>query len=193
MVENIDIDAVVKKLSAEFDALIDERQEVRSKSEKLKVRADEIDRKLNGIQKTLQGLTLYVSAQEAPTELMKKTTVSIAEVMGRMSLFDYQVAGPEVRKTLSECCRDILRQKQDWMSPVEVRKALLAAGFDFSNYSSNPLSSIHTTLKRMVPDELLTETRDDGQVYRWKTEGESKTPPNFIPMNTDGSSFRKRK
>ena len=52
--------------------------------------------------------------------------------------------------------------------PVEVREALLAASFDFSNYTSNPLSSIHTTLKRMVPDELVTETRSDGQVYRWK-------------------------
>jgi hypothetical protein len=171
MVETIDIAAVVKKLSAEFYALIDERQEVRTKSEKLKARADEIDRKLSGIQKTLQGLTLYTTAQEVPTELMKKTTMSMAEAMKKMkNVFDVdiQIAGPDVRKTLSECCRDILRQKQDWMSPVEVREALLAAGFDFSSYTSNPLSSIHTTLKRMVPEELLTETRADGQVYRWK-------------------------
>jgi hypothetical protein len=55
MVENIDIDSVVKELSAEFDALIDERQEIRAKTEKLQVRADEIERKLTGIQKTLQG------------------------------------------------------------------------------------------------------------------------------------------
>jgi hypothetical protein len=172
MVENIDFSAVVRNLSAEFDALIDERQEVRAKSEQLKARADEIERKLKGIQTTLQGLTLYTTAQEVPTELMKKTTMSMAEAMRKAKSFldvsDVQVAGPEVRKTLSECCRDILRQKQDWMSPVEVREALLAAGFDFSNYTSNPLSSIHTTLKRMVPEELLTETRADGQAYCWK-------------------------
>jgi hypothetical protein len=173
MVENIDLSAMVKSLSAEFDALIDERQEVRAKSETLKARADEIERKLKGIQTTLQGLTLYTTAQEVPTELMKKTTMSMAEAMKKMkSVYDVatelQVAGPDVRKTLSECCRDILRAKQDWMSPVEVREALLAAGFDFSSYTSNPLSSIHTTLKRMVPEELLTETRADGQVYRWK-------------------------
>ncbi len=111
MVENIDINVVVKKLSAEFDALIDERQEVRSKSEKLKARADEIDRKLSGIQKTLQGLTLYVTAQEAPTELTKKTTTNLQEIMGRAEslMSRMQVAGPDVKKTLSECCRDILR------------------------------------------------------------------------------------
>jgi hypothetical protein len=169
MVETIDMNTVVKVLSAEFDALIDERQEIRIKSEKLKTRADEIDRKLGGIQKTLQGLTLYITAQEAPTELTKKTTVSIQDIVKKMARFDTtQVAGPDARKTLSECCRDILRQKQDWMSPVQVREALLAAGFDFSNYTSNPLSSIHTTLKRLMPEELETETRPEGQVYRWK-------------------------
>jgi hypothetical protein len=170
MVENVDINAVVKKLSEEFDALIDERQEIRTKSEKLKKRADEIDRKLGGIQKTIQGLSLYTTAQETPTELTKKTTKTLNEMMGNMrSVWDaLLVPGTDVRKTLSECCRDILRQKEDWMSPVEIREALMAAGFDFSSYTSNPLSSIHTTLKRLVPEELETETRPEGQVYRWK-------------------------
>jgi hypothetical protein len=170
MVENVDINALIKTLSADFDALIDERQELRVKSDKLKARLDEIERRLTGIQKTLQGLTLYTTAQETPTELTKKTTQSLADMMGKMQggIDRWQVAGPDVKKTLSECCRDTLRAKKDWMSPVEVREALLAAGFDFSNYTSNPLSSIHTTLKRMVPEELETETRPDGQVYRWK-------------------------
>jgi len=172
MVDDIDITAIVRKLSAEFDALIDEREDVRIESEKLKARANDIDRKVKAIQTTLHGFTAYVSAQE-PTELIKKTTISIAEAMKRITSVgalteQLRVPGPDVKKTLTECCRDILRQRNDWMSPVEVRESLLAAGFDFSSYTSNPLSSIHTTLKRMVPDELLTETRDDGQVYRWK-------------------------
>ena len=169
MVDNIDVNALVKQLSADFDALIDERQELRTKSDKLKKRLDEIDRKLKGIQTTLQGLTLYTNAQDAPTALTKKTTQSLAEVASKMNVFErMQIAGPDVRKTLSECCRDILRAKEDWMSPIDVREALYAAGFDFSGYTSNPLSSIHTALKRMVPEELEAETRPDGQVYRWK-------------------------
>ena len=182
MVENIDIEAVAKNLSAEFDALIDERQEIRAKTDRLKERAEEIDRKLAGIQKTLQGLMLYTSAQEAPTELTKKTTLNVAEVMKNMErVFDrgLQVSGPDVQKTLSECCRDILREKRDWVSPVQVREALFAAGFDFSNYTSNPLSSIHTTLKRLTADEVESEMRTEGQVYRWikkeaLTPGEAK-------------------
>jgi hypothetical protein len=98
---------------------------------------------------------------------------------------ELQIAGPDVKKTLSECCRDILRAKKDWMSPVQVREALLAAGFDFSSYTSNPLSSIHTTLKRMVPHEIEANEGADGQVYRWKT-----LPPNFVPMNTPGTELR---
>jgi hypothetical protein len=172
MVENIDFTAMVKRLSAEFDTLIGEREEVRAKSEQLKARAEEIERKLKGIQTTLQGFMLYTTAQEIPTELMRKTTISMAEAMKRMKSVgeiaaEMEIPGPDVKKTLTECCRDILRQKNAWMTPVEVRDALLAAGYDFSNYTSPPLSSIHTALKRMVPDELLTETRADGQVYRW--------------------------
>jgi hypothetical protein len=174
MVENIDIAGMVRKWGDEFDALIDERQKVRAQLEKLKAKGEEIDRKLKGIQTTLQGLTLYTTSQEVPTELMKKTTTTIAEAMKRIRSVgeiaaEMEIAGPDVKKTLTECCRDILRQRKDWMSPVQVRDALLAAGYDFSSYTSPPLSSIHTALKRMVPDELLTETRADGQVYRWKT------------------------
>jgi hypothetical protein len=183
MVENIDINAVVKRFSEDFDVLIDERQDIREKTAKLKARADEIDRKLQGIQTALQGLTLYNNAQDAPTELTKRTTISLSEVMKKMasvSIGELAIPGADVRKTLSECCRDILRQKQDWMSPVQVREALLAAGFDFSNYTSNPLSSIHTTLKRLVPEELLTETRPDGQVYRWNTVELSGMKPEAI-------------
>lgn len=192
MVENIDIDAVVERLSAEFDALIDERQEVRDRSIKLKARADEIERKLQGIQTTLQGLTLYANAQDAPTELMKKTTMTLGEHIAKMKsigemVFEGKIEGPTVKKTLTECVRDILRQRKGWLSPVYVRDALMAAGFDFSNYTSNPLSSIHTTLKRMVPEEVETEEREDGQVYRWKT-----TPPTLVPMNTPGTEARKK-
>jgi hypothetical protein len=170
MVENIDITSVTKKLNAEFEELIDERAKIHQESAKLKARGDEIDRKLAGIQTTLRGLLLYVNAQEAPAELMKKAPVDLEGMLGGMNeRVKWLLPTVDVRKTLSECCRDILRQKKDWMSPVQVRDALFAAGFDFSSYTSNPLSSIHTTLKRLVPAELDTETRADGQVYRWNT------------------------
>jgi hypothetical protein len=60
-----------------------------------------------------------------------------------------------------------------WLTPVEIRDALKDMGFPFENYKANPLASIHTTLKRMVPSEMETRTLRDGQkVYRLKSAGE---------------------
>ena len=63
--------------------------------------------------------------------------------------------------------------EKNWLTPVEIRDALKRMGFPFENYKANPLASIHTTLKRMVPAEMETKTLKDGQkVYRLKSAGE---------------------
>jgi hypothetical protein len=64
-------------------------------------------------------------------------------------------------------------EKTAWLTPVEIRDALKRMGFPFDNYKANPLASIHTTLKRMVPAEIEVKTRADGQkAYRLKSAGE---------------------
>ena len=173
MVRNVDIPSVANKLTAEFDTLIEERTELHSQIAKLQTRANEIDRKLSGIQQTLQGLSLYVTSQETPTKLTKKFGSEYASIGEQMAQTLALLAGGEVPKTLTECCRDILQKNGEWMSAVQVRQALQAAGFDFSKYKSNPLASIHTTLKRLAQDEVDAETRPEGQFYRWK-KGEDK-------------------
>src|SRR2546430_1076181 len=45
---------------------------------------------------------------------------------------------------------------KEWLTPTEVRDYLTQIGFDFSSYTANPVASITTTIKRMVPDELFT-------------------------------------
>lgn len=65
--------------------------------------------------------------------------------------------------------------KDAWFTPVEIRDALKRMGFPFENYKANPLASIHTTLKRMVPAEMEVKTLKDGQkAYRLKSAGEWK-------------------
>ena len=62
---------------------------------------------------------------------------------------------------------------KEWLTPVDIRDALKNMGYPFENYKANPLASIHTTLKRMVPGELETKTLKDGQkVYRLKSAAE---------------------
>ncbi len=48
---------------------------------------------------------------------------------------------------------------------------LLEAGFDFSSYTSNPLSSISTTLRRMVDmGELKSAEREEGGTVYFRAD-----------------------
>ena len=58
---------------------------------------------------------------------------------------------------------------QQWLTPTEIRDYLKNIGFNFERYKANPLASIHTTLKRMVPHEVESKTLDGRKVYRLKT------------------------
>jgi hypothetical protein len=82
------------------------------------------------------------------------------------------VAGREAEKSKSETSATG-SAKDAWFTPVEIRDALKHMGFPFENYKANPLASIHTTLKRMVPAEMEVKTLKDGQkAYRLKSAGE---------------------
>lgn len=67
---------------------------------------------------------------------------------------------------------DAALSEKCWLTPVEIRERLRNMGFAFENYTANPLASIHTTLKRMVPGEMEVKTLNGGQkVYRLKSAG----------------------
>ncbi len=59
--------------------------------------------------------------------------------------------------------------EKEWLTPVEIRDYLKDLGFNFESYKANPLASIHTTLKRMVPHEVECKTRGGQKFYRLKT------------------------
>ena len=83
-------------------------------------------------------------------------------------------AGKDQRKDASGRQAEESKSAKDaWFTPVEIRDALKRMGFPFENYKANPLASIHTTLKRMVPAEMEIKTLKDGQkAYRLKSAGE---------------------
>jgi hypothetical protein len=58
---------------------------------------------------------------------------------------------------------------KEWLTPVEIRDYLKSTRFNFENYKANPLASIHTTLKRMVPHEVECKAVDGQKMYRLKT------------------------
>lgn len=68
---------------------------------------------------------------------------------------------------------EVISPEKLWLTPVEIRDRLKSIGFPFENYKANPLASIHTTLKRMVPGEMEVKTLKGGQkVYRLKSAGD---------------------
>jgi len=70
---------------------------------------------------------------------------------------------------LTEAIRKALQASgRKWMTVAQVRNYLMNSGFDFTGYTANPLASISTTLRRLVPDEAETTTVETVAAYRWK-------------------------
>lgn len=71
--------------------------------------------------------------------------------------------------SLTVTIRKILQDYAHWLTPIEVKNELDKRGYDFSSYKSNPLSSIHSILKRFKPSEVETMAlATGGTTYRWK-------------------------
>ena len=70
---------------------------------------------------------------------------------------------------LANMVRGAFGSGKEWLTPVQVRDYLSSIGFNFEKYKANPLASIHTTLRRMVPSEVECKTLDGQKLYRLKT------------------------
>jgi hypothetical protein len=70
---------------------------------------------------------------------------------------------------LANMVRGAFGSGKEWLTPVQVRDYLISIGFDFEKYRANPLASIHTTLRRMVPNEVECKALDGQKFYRLKT------------------------
>lgn len=181
MVDMDEVQGLLKSLMAELDGLVQQRELLRQQEEALKKQTAEMDRRIGGLQQSIQGLSLYSTAKIEPPELTHK-------ILGFNDAIKALTSGGESRiatKSLADCCRDILQRDGGWLTALQVRQGLHAAGFDFSGYTSNPLSSIHTTLKRIVESgqawNRLDIKTDDG-LYRWKKQGEVAAPA-YEPEN----------
>jgi hypothetical protein len=65
--------------------------------------------------------------------------------------------------SLADSVRRVFEDHPDYgFTAPTIREMLVEAGFDFSSYVSNPLSSISTTLRRMVETGEL-DTREDSE------------------------------
>jgi hypothetical protein len=73
------------------------------------------------------------------------------------------------RAGLADAIRSVLEHSaKRWFTVAQVRDALRDSGFDFSGYTSNPLSSVSTTLKRLKSPNIESTEIDDVTAYRCK-------------------------
>lgn len=159
--EDVELSRTIESLTARFDELLSER-------ETLRLRVDEIERQISGLQQSLHGLQVYAKAKDPLRQ------GGIPELGKRLENWATAVDGAN---TLIESCRHVLRTNRGWMSAVDVRHSLQAMGFDFSRYTSNPLSSIHTTLKRLKASNEADDTAENGTTwYKGKIRREEASP-----------------
>jgi hypothetical protein len=76
-----------------------------------------------------------------------------------------KVKGKSIRKTKKK----LARPANSFWTATEVRDHLKNSAFDFSQYTSNPLASVNTVLRRFKPSEVEISTRDGVTTYRWVT------------------------
>jgi hypothetical protein len=80
-------------------------------------------------------------------------------------------AGAEIMKEagITATVRMILRNNQNGhFSPPAIRERIKTEGWDLEKTYTNPLSVIHTVLRRMVDSGEISEiTTPDGKKYKW--------------------------
>lgn len=79
---------------------------------------------------------------------------------------------------LTDSIREVLKlaaQRNTFLTAAEVRDQLKTMGFDFSEYTSNPLASVNTTLRRFKFDEVETRKRNGTTEYRWVVQSSKRS------------------
>jgi hypothetical protein len=111
----------------------------------LAVERERLDQQINAAKQSLNGLLLYRKASAEPQS--SKLAVALLEKFRDVP-------------RLGQACKNAVNALGTRVTPVEVRDQLRRAGFDFTAYSSNPLSSIHTALRRLAENHEIEAIRD---------------------------------
>jgi len=125
---------------------------------------------------------LFVERQEVDLKLSQKEQFIRATVnmlpedqRGIWESYLEKLAGDYMG--LSQAVRAVLQESpKRFHTATEVRKALEKSGFDFANYTTNPLSSVHAALKRLKPEEAEMEKVEGVMAWRWIGEMPLKVP-----------------
>ena len=142
---------------------------------------DELEKKISSTKQSIMGLmALRDAATEDHPEPPDATLDLAAQLPNWKDLSANMLGLPSPTAKLTELCRSALKASARPLTAPEVRREVELMGFDFSGYDSNPLSSIHTILRRMAG---VQATKLEGRtVYVWQ-DGPI-PPPRYQPSWT---------
>jgi hypothetical protein len=147
-VSEIDLGRILEDFRQRVRALAQER-------DRLDQRRAEINRQIAGLQQSVVGLEAYARASEDSGIKWGEVFKDIAATLGEAAQ----------AWTLTETCKNFVQSKQEGVTPAEIKLYLEQCGF-FAGYESNPLSSIHTILKRLIGQDEIREI-DFGGIKRY--------------------------
>ena len=130
------------------------------------------DATLASLQEQLEELTAQRDGIERQIAGVKQSIYGI--LMFKKQTFGGRPISPVATTSLTDACRDLLRAIGVPLAPVKVKEGLELGGYDFSAYRSNPLTSIHTVLKRLVASGETRVFRDGGVAYQWNPQRQPK-------------------
>jgi hypothetical protein len=126
-----------------------------------------------------------IRAEIASVSEMIKASFSLMSDEERNKFMDTMQAALEQlvkeERGLTDAIRNLLESRpREWFDAVKVRDKLVKDGFDFSGYTSNPLASIHTVLKRFKRTDVKVRKNAVGmKEYRsvMRSQRQSAYPP----------------
>jgi hypothetical protein len=153
-----------------YEAALEELSELMSERESLDIQREKVDGRIARLRYAVTGLG----------GLCNLSSVEI--VMAHPELFPDRVT-PDVGFT--DAIRAVFKGNPEVVfSPVAVRNALEANGFDIKKYK-NVLASIHSILKRLKSKNDLSEGNQEGRAIYWlnpKGELAKSADPDDVPF-----------
>ena len=152
---------------------------------------EDIEKQIAATKQSLSGLLMLRDAALEDTEPPTMAHLFPADYRDDLAI---ALGLPAPSAKLKDLCRSVVRSSEAPLTAPQVKVEVELMGFDFSGYDSNPLSSIHTVLRR-IP-EIQYSKLDGKTVYEWK--GIQAPPP--MPVMPDQQQgpppmpmFRKKK
>jgi hypothetical protein len=140
----------------------------------IQVRA-EVEQQIAEFTDAIKALAKVIDDEEVAASYL----ISLDEVSGKPGFLD--------------AIRYVLRTHSGGLTPTEIRSWItISKKMDLSSYT-NPMASVHTTLRRMKDSDEVEEFRNgqNSKAYRLKAARGALTPPpgyRPIPMNTPAAT-----